>query len=76
MNRIEKMIKRVTGERDGILSCSVAPVGDRNYEKVLHDVHVLIEGGLDQLLVIFSTLRPDSPATWLLPRSSLQKGTA
>ena len=53
MNRLSQLIE-VKNRNEGILSCSTAPNGAHNYYNLLHDVHVLVKGGIDQLLLIFS----------------------
>ncbi len=53
MNRIEKNVKEARKKGEGIISCSLAPRGDRDYDKLITDVQLLIDNGLNQLLLIF-----------------------
>lgn len=50
-NRINKLAT-VNEQGEGILSCSLAPYGDHNYEKLLYDIAFLRDCGLNQLLTL------------------------
>ena len=53
MTRLRILQKKVENG-EGILSCSVAPNGSHDYKKLMEDVDLLVDSGLDQLLMIFS----------------------
>ena len=53
MTRLRNL-QEVVDRGEGILSCSVAPNGAHDYKKLMEDVDLLVESGLNQLLMIFS----------------------
>lgn len=79
MNRIDKL-KDVNARGEGILSCSLAPYGQHNFDKLLSDIQFLRECGLNQLLLL--CYEPDvmklaeiAPAEMKLLLRGIEKGS-
>ena len=78
-NRLKKLTD-VTARGEGIISASVACCSKKSYGRLLDDVGALLEGGLNQLLLIFyapENMRVASiaPAEVAATRNSIAGGT-
>ncbi len=49
---LTEKLNEVINRGEGILSASLAPYSSRNYERLNDEVNLLLEGGLNQLLII------------------------